>query len=650
MKYNREKTLAAWKTFITGGSVNEDDVRPEILSSWKRCRKYGMDPWSTNYPEKDSIELSLRRQKNQRILELAAPVMQYLLCVFSCNVSISDNECFVYELISPIKSYSPTLGAFAKEEYVGTGNITLAAYTQKPARVEGYEHYRSVSQRYSGVSAPVFFHGQLVAILNINTLFSSLPPEALDICIAATSLISQLLNSSESEIRRKFLTAASFRELIAVHNKIIIIVDQDGIILDANPSGMNIVPEINDAAYASLPLSKYLQSKSSLLPCLTDMVDSANPISVVFKATKKHPKLTLKLTSNRKIYFQNGTIHQLLVFSDESNTNESDSSVGTVYEKHDLCPCISPKWKKTEQTINKISRYNSNVLLLGETGTGKEIAARMIHQQSLRNGNFVAINCGAIPKELLAAELFGYESGAFTGAKSGGSIGKFEYANGGTLFLDEIGEMPLDMQVSLLRVLQERTITRIGGNKPLKFDVRFIAATNQNLNEMIDSGKFRSDLYYRLSVIEINLPPLRDRKDDIPVFVRYFINKLSEELEIGNHTVSPELLDVFCNYEWPGNIRELKNILEKMLIMSESSELTLSDIPEYLSSKMKAPVKKVVSVPSSSQEEEHIISVLSKYNGNLSQAARELQLSRSTLYRRIEKLGLAMEFHITKRS
>ena len=167
---------------------------------------------------------------------------------------------------------------------------------------------------------------------------------------------------------------------------------------------------------------------------------------------------------------------------------------------------------------------------------------------------------------------------------------------------------------------------------------------------MIDSGKFRSDLYYRLSVIEINLPSLRDRKDDIPVFVRYFINKLSEELEIGNHTVSPELLDVFCNYEWPGNIRELKNILEKMLIMSESSELTLSDIPEYLSSKMKAPVKKVVSVPSSSQEEEHIISVLSKYNGNLSQAARELQLSRSTLYRRIEKLGLEMEFHITKKS
>ncbi|AAC06546.1 sigma-54-dependent Fis family transcriptional regulator [Aquifex aeolicus] len=230
------------------------------------------------------------------------------------------------------------------------------------------------------------------------------------------------------------------------------------------------------------------------------------------------------------------------------------------------------------EIVHRVAPTNATVLLRGESGVGKEVFARAIHFLSPRADKpFVAINCGAIPGELLEAELFGYEKGAFTGAYST-KKGKFELANGGTLFLDEIGELPLHLQVKLLRAIQEKEIERIGGTRPIKVDVRIIAATNRDLESMVREGKFREDLYYRLNVVPIFIPPLRERKEDIPVLVHYFLEKFSKEYN-KEVSITQEVMDAFMKYEWKGNVRELQNVLERMVILDTDGVLSEEDLP-----------------------------------------------------------------------
>ncbi len=241
----------------------------------------------------------------------------------------------------------------------------------------------------------------------------------------------------------------------------------------------------------------------------------------------------------------------------------------------------SPAIMEVVDNIYQVAPTNATVLLTGESGVGKELFAKALHHNSPRASKpFVKINCAAIPEDLLESELFGYEKGAFTGAYAT-KKGKFEQADGGTIFLDEIGDMPVILQAKILRVLQEKEVERLGGTKPIKVDVRVIAATNKNLLEMVNQGTFREDLYYRLNVIPIFIPPLRERKEDIPVMVNYFINKFSEEYG-KNITVSKDLMDFLVEYDWPGNVRQLQNTIERMVILSKSNILTISDVPKDL--------------------------------------------------------------------
>ncbi len=239
---------------------------------------------------------------------------------------------------------------------------------------------------------------------------------------------------------------------------------------------------------------------------------------------------------------------------------------------------INKQMQKILKDIKKLAQTDVTVLLRGESGTGKEVLAKAIHFNSKRkNRSFIAINCAALPESLIEAELFGYEKGAFTGASSL-KKGKFELASKGTIFLDEIGDMPLELQAKLLRVLQEREITRLGGNKPLKVDVRIIAATNRNLEEMVSNGTFREDLYYRLSVVSIYIPPLKDRKDDIPALTEFILKKLSERHN-RKITIAPETFSLLMKCDWPGNVRQLENCLERAVIFADSETLKPSDFP-----------------------------------------------------------------------
>ncbi|RKX60084.1 MAG: sigma-54-dependent Fis family transcriptional regulator [Thermodesulfobacteriota bacterium] len=237
----------------------------------------------------------------------------------------------------------------------------------------------------------------------------------------------------------------------------------------------------------------------------------------------------------------------------------------------------NPQMQQIYKLAKKIAPLSSTVLILGESGTGKEVLAKYIHFCSKRPGPFVAINCAAIPEELLEAELFGYEKGAFTGAVRS-RPGKFEIANKGTLLLDEIGELSPKLQAKLLRVIQEKQVERLGSEKPVKIDVRIIAATNKNLEEEVKKGNFRKDLFFRLNVIPIHLPPLRERKEDIPLLVKFFLKKICEREGIEEKKISNEVLDVLLNYSWPGNIRELENLIERLVIFSEGNVIELKNL------------------------------------------------------------------------
>ena len=234
------------------------------------------------------------------------------------------------------------------------------------------------------------------------------------------------------------------------------------------------------------------------------------------------------------------------------------------------------------ELARRVANVDSTVLILGESGTGKEVVAKEIHENSHRSKQvYLKINCGAIPENLLEAELFGYEAGSFTGAKKNGHIGIFELASNGTVFLDEIGDMPLHLQVKLLRVLQEKTLTRIGSNKDIKIDTRIIAATNCNLKEMADEGKFRKDLYYRLNVVDIHIPPLRERKEEIPHLINYFIGNLNKKYGFEKR-FSPTVIKSFMGYDWPGNVRELENAVERMIVTSSEDLIDIDDITDDL--------------------------------------------------------------------
>ncbi len=311
----------------------------------------------------------------------------------------------------------------------------------------------------------------------------------------------------------------------------------------------------------------------------------------------------------------------------------------------------STAMRKVRERIIQAARTNSTVLIDGETGTGKELVAHAIHSSSPRSVcNFVKINCAAIPNELLESELFGFEEGAFTGAAKGGRRGKFEMANMGSLFLDEINQLPLGLQPKLLRVLQEREIDRLGGKKSIEIDVRVIAAANASLEKMVKEREFRSDLFYRLNVMRITLPPLRERREDIPQLVQALLKKLNHQLGVEVKSVTPAVEKLLMKYEWPGNVRELQNVLERAMNVAWGEILEAKHFEWFIDKKRNFGGASAITNGEADSlreikhtvEKEVVLEALKKNGGNKVLAARELKISRTMLYKKIRNLGITM--------
>lgn len=304
--------------------------------------------------------------------------------------------------------------------------------------------------------------------------------------------------------------------------------------------------------------------------------------------------------------------------------------------------------RQVKEQAFRVAAGNSTVLITGESGTGKEIFARAIHKASMRdNGPFISVNCGAIPEALLESELFGYEGGAFTGARKEGKVGKFELADGGTIFLDEIGEMPLHLQVKLLHVLQDREVERVGGSKKIPVDVRIIAASNRDLESMMQEGNFRKDLYFRLSVIPLHIPPLKARREDIPALVKRCLEKYAPMLNKEIYSIEPDAMECLLNYHWPGNVRELENAVEYAVNMASGNTVTLSSLPPRIR-ELEVPNFYVADFPLKDRVREYERRVLQEYIERFGSTyegknliAEKLEISRATLYRKLAELGLS---------
>jgi len=311
----------------------------------------------------------------------------------------------------------------------------------------------------------------------------------------------------------------------------------------------------------------------------------------------------------------------------------------------------SGRMKKIYDVIEKVADTPSTVLIMGESGTGKELIAAALHyNSSRRNRPFIKINCAAIPRELMESELFGYEKGAFTGAV-GSKPGRFELADTGTLFLDEIAEVPVDMQVKLMRAIQESEFEHVGGVQTIRVNVRLVVATNRDLQKEVEEKRFREDLYYRLNVVLIHLPPLRDRKEDIPLLVNHFIDKFNTKLDRKVEKLSAEALNLVVNYHWPGNIRELENVIERSILFSEGPEIGAdilpdqlversSSIPSAVTMDADASMKDIVKQATAELERDLIIKALEETKGNVTRAAKRLKISRKSLQNKMKEFGL----------
>lgn len=508
----------------------------------------------------------------------------------------------------------------------------------KEAEVKGFAFSNFNIKDWSSAASPIIDRsGNLVGAVGIAAPNRCYPEFALEI----TSLMAQAIQNEvnfknliqEIDLSRKLI------ESIAESNK-------DGIIiLDKNAK----VLFINSIGASMLGINK----TEAINKNVTEIVDFKPVILNVYRTRKGYTNKEFVIESPSKGILRFTKTAVVLKDTDDDFAGVIDffnkteeirrlTPMNSDRENHFTFEDIiseSPKVKEAIRLAKLASQSNTPVHLTGETGTGKEMFAQAIHFESIRaNKPFIAINCGAIPSSLAESELFGYEPGAFTDADKNGRPGKFELADGGTLFLDEIEELPLEIQVKLLRVLEDKIITRVGGTKSFKVDVRIISASNKKLDSLVKSGLFRTDLFYRLNTFEITLPPLRERKEDIPLLVSHFIKKFAREFNKSITGYDESFINPLLTYDFPGNIRELRNIVERAVNLTSQETLTKEHLPKYV---LEINLKEnTENVEFDKIKKDYIEKILSECNYNISTAAKRIGISRPTLYKLIKMYNI----------
>lgn len=659
--YNHSDLYKAWQQFIENGAVPESNIRPEVARSWHRSR--GLDPNNINmYPLPNRV-FQAKLADNIHLISCARPVMQQISRTANTDyvLVLADSDGCIMEAIGD-SDMQGMQGYRYCEKDIGTNAIGTSLLEGKALEICGMEHYCQQFHSHNSAGVPVHdSEGGIIGVLaSVSHRNVPLPENILQVLQLGGIIIE---NQLRYKAEQSFITKTYHRTC----SSIIDAINYGMIVVDANRRVINVNQKCLDAMEIG-------QRRSLIGRFIQDLIADDNQVlTSIFSQNPNEFIKTFHLRGTKKILPCKLVRRQIVRNSDDSSQVILGFEIGDKDRVDTLLPTIpadheeksnfsdlvgeSQVWIQIKNLARKAAGVSSNVLITGESGTGKELVAKAVHEESGRKGKFVAINCGAIPKELLQSELFGYEEGSFTGARKGGGIGKLEMADKGTLFLDEIGEMPFDMQVNLLRFIQDRTITRIGGYNPVTVDVRIIAATNRDLKKEMLEGTFRDDLYYRLSVINIELPPLRKRRLDIPLITRSLIDSFCVQFNRDTLSISDQAMAILCNYSWPGNVRELKNIIENAVVFTNGEIITEGSLPshikEYMGISRREPAMDTAQNHVSPltieeardlnmkqrdmAEREQIVKLIDEFNGNISQVAKRMGLSRTTLYRKIKK-------------
>ena len=636
----------AWDRLTVSGELSTDDMREHVSSSWRRCLAHGVSPVHQIPPEHArGDDVQLMRDSHREFMLAASNTWRMLADILTDTQSIllvADPRGVVLDV-----SGDPMVVDRARELYVapgyewsehasGTNAVGTAIATLQPTEVDSVEHFCSVAKIWACAAAPVrdTVDGSLVGVVDITTFGEAWHGHSLALAVTTAHQIEQTLQSRDLA-RNVQLLQWYQSNLPRWSNHALLLLDRKGRIVTSNGHAQSLFRDrqlvermargaplltvtggrVGDSHLAGLPHGLRAQAleaygrtgewEGGLL--VLDAVHTIAPARRRLASPVAHEE-SLERGAFRAIVAQSQVMEDLKL------------------------------------RAARMALAAAPVLILGETGTGKELFARAVHAASaVADGPFVAVNCGTLTRDLAASQLLGYEAGAFTGAAPRGAAGKFEQADGGTLFLDEIAELPSDVQVHLLRVLQDGIVVRVGGHRERQVKVRIVAATNRDLEVAAVAGTFRRDLYYRIKVLTLDLPPLRARREDIALLAEATIAELNERYGFGPKRLTPELAAHLEQQDWPGNVRELRAVIESMYVMARTDRLALDDLPVERdpSPALLAPQPAVELKTMSSLERDAIAAHLAAHVGNRSKVARALGISRSTLYRKLAEYDLS---------
>ncbi len=637
----------AWEKVVVRGEPQEREIRAEVLRSWLTCRTMGLDPFGrVSAPVVSGLELDRLLKANRDLIEFSQPMMDMI------EISVRDTG-FIVTLAEKkgcvlLVKGDPEIMEMAGQSYyepgclrtiqhAGTNAIGVCLVEGKPMQLTGAEHYNVHFHPWTCSSAPIRdSRGQILGVLTLSGRSIGRHKHTLALVTAAAETI-------ESQLRERELTEEKLRlssMLGLVFNSIsggVIAVDTDLNITHINKTGSDMLGLEADRVVGR-SLVDEVRPESTLLRAFKTR-NYFSGIEIGFGCPAGHKSFMCSVDPIRDS--SGHGIGAIITLAEKRQVISMAKRIGGNYAKYRLSDI---KGKDAEllrqlELAGVAAKTNSRVLIMGESGTGKELFAQAIHNESnRRNEPFVAISCATIPRDLIESELFGYRGGAFTGARREGHVGKFELANRGTLFLDEVNGLPLDLQAKLLRVLQQNEILRLGDTRPIPIDVRVLAASNCDLMNEVEKANFRKDLYYRLNVVEIFIPPLRSRIQDLELLIEHTMKRLCREMGIPRPKISQEALEDLKHYDWPGNVRELENCMERALLLAQGK--TIERI--HIAGRIMEESVDVRNTPASlRQNYKRIIQeTLNQCGGNLSMAARRLKIARSTLYRKIKEFGL----------
>jgi len=647
-----KQVMAAWDRFLRGAEMPSNAVRSVIERSWSRCLSAGVDPGRSRAHAPVRVEeLGTLQHPHRDLIDASVPVMQQardFLSESGTMMILTDPTGVILETegdpatLDAAQDVRLVGGANWDELACGTNAIGTALSVRQPVQVHAAEHFCAGIKPWT-CSATVVrdpASGEILGALDVSGLSGTFHRQWLALAVVAAGRIEASLAAREMGLRHHLLEAG-LRRLLKTSPGGLLFFDRKGCLIKVDAAGGRSLAAMgieldsrDDKRIDAFDADSAMRAGRATLP------QWLRPewVEPVIRGGKRVG--TIVVLSDP---FQRGSgprgVHSR--GAPLQSGNEPDGGVGEIIGS-------SGALRQAVEKARQLASLDAPVLLQGETGVGKEMFARAIHAGGHRkNGRFVALNCGGLPRDILASELFGYVEGAFTGARRSGMIGRIEAAAGGTLFLDEIGEMPLELQPYFLRVLDGGEVYPLGDSKPRKVQFRLVAATNKDLRAEVTAGRFREDLFYRVFVTALRIPALRERKEDISTLVEHFSGEVSRRYGASMKRFEPEVLDAFERYAWPGNVRELRSVVEGMVMLATGDAVTVADLPpEIASSITEASLQLAVPTPSATVtnleavERAAISTAIAGCHGNLTLVAKELQISKSTLYAKVRKHAL----------